>query len=143
MDVRKKVQQLISKYNTDNPFKLAELLGIHIIYGNLGGWLGNYLKYKRSKFIIIDNERTPESMLLFVCAHELGHALCTPTANTQWLKTYTMSVNADKVEHTANKFAVSLLLNERYLSEYPDTSLYDLAANRGVPEQFIALLKEM
>lgn len=143
MDVRKKVKQLIRKYKTDDPFKLADHLGIHVIYGDLGGKLGNYLKYKRSKFIIIDDKRTPENMLLFVCAHELGHALCTPTANTQWLKTYTMSVNTDKVEHTANKFSVSLLLNEQYLSEYPDTSLYDLGANRGVPKQFIALLKEM
>lgn len=47
MDVRKKVKQLIRKYKTDDPFKLADHLGIHVIYGDLGGKLGNYLKYKR------------------------------------------------------------------------------------------------
>lgn len=77
MDVRKKVKQLIRKYKTDDPFKLADHLGIHVIYGDLGGKLGNYLKYKRSKFIIIDDKRTPENMLLFVCS-QVGHALCTP-----------------------------------------------------------------
>lgn len=143
MDIRQTVNKLIKKYNTDDPFELAALLGIHVLYGDLGGLYGNYLKYKRSKFIIIDVNKTPEQLRPFVCAHELGHALCTPSANTQWLKTYTMSINAGKVEHTANKFAVCLLLNERYLSEFPDISLYDLAANKGVPGQFIKLLKEL
>ena len=78
-------------------------------------------------------------MLPFVCAHELGHALCTPNDNTQWLKTYTMSVNADRVEHIANSFAIELLLNDTYINDNPDCSIYDLANIRGVPMQFIKL----
>lgn len=139
MDLNQKVSVLIDKYNTDDPFKLASYLNIVIIYGNLGGKFGNYLKYKRSKFIIIDNERTPPSMLPFVCAHELGHALCTPNENTQWLKTYTISSNADCVERLANEFAVKLLLNDQYLSEHPDASIYTLADCRGVPHKFVNL----
>ena len=108
---------------------------------DLGGKYGNYLKYKRSKFIIIDAQRTPESMLPFVCAHELGHALCTPNDNTQWLKTYTMDINADRVERLANMFAVELLLNDGYLAEHPGTSIYTLANCRGVPHRFIKLKK--
>lgn len=139
MDIRKVVQQLIRKYNTSDPFQLASEKNISIQYGDLGGKYGNYLKYKRSKIIIIDDKITPECMLPFVCAHELGHALCTPTDNTQWLKTYTMSVNADRVEHIANKFAVELLLNDSYIKEHADRSIYDLAMNRGIPNQFIKL----
>ena len=56
-------------------------------------------------------------MLNFVCAHELGHALCTTKENTQWLKTYTMSINSDKIERIANTFAVELLLPDTYLKE--------------------------
>ena len=91
MDVRRTVATLIRRYKTDDPFRLAAYKNIRIIYADLGGKFGNYLKYKRSKFIIIDDERTPEWMLPFVCAHELGHALCTPDDNTQWLKTYKSS----------------------------------------------------
>lgn len=141
MDVKKVVHQLITKYDTDDPFRLAQEKNIKILYGDLGGKFGNYLKYKRSKFIIIDNVRTPEWMLPFVCAHELGHALCTPNDNTQWLKTYTMSVNADRVEHIANEFAVELLLNDTFISNNSETSIYNLANNRGVPRQFIKLKK--
>lgn len=78
MDVQQKVAALIRRYKTDDPFRLAACQNIIIMYSDLGGKYGNYLKYKRSKFIIIDAQRTPESMLPFVCAHELGHALCTP-----------------------------------------------------------------
>lgn len=68
MDIKQKAAQLIKKYHTDNPFKLAALLNINIIYGNLGGKYGNYMKYRRSRYIFIDDCRTPESMLPFICA---------------------------------------------------------------------------
>ena len=127
------------RHKTDDPFQIAEYKDIHIIYGDLGGKFGNYIKYKRSKFIILDDKRTPERMIPFVCAHELGHALCTPNDNTQWLKTYTMSINADCIERLANQFAVELLLNDRYITDHAEYSIYDLAACRGVPHQFILL----
>lgn len=142
MDMQWKVRQLIRQFKTDNPFQLSALMNIHIIYGHLGGKFGNYLKYKRSKFIIIDEKRTPPDMIDFVCAHKLGHALCTPNDNTQWLKTYTMSINADRVERVANEFAVELLLNDDYLSEHDDCSIYKLAECRGVPRQFIQLKRK-
>lgn len=141
MDIRRKVAELIRRYKTDDPFLIADLKNIHIVYGDLGGKFGNYIKYKRSKFIILDNKRTPERILPFVCAHELGHALCTPNDNTQWLKTYTMTVNADYIERMANEFAVELLLNDKYISDHAEHSIYNLADCRGVPHQFIVLKK--
>lgn len=141
MEIRQKVVELIRRFKTDDPFRIAELKNIHIVYGDLGGKFGNYIKYKRSKFIILDNKKTPEFMLPFVCAHELGHALCTPNENTQWLKTYTMSVNADCIERVANEFAVELLLNDFYISENKEYSIFNLADCRGVPYQFIQLKK--
>lgn len=141
MDIRRKVAELIRRYKTDDPFLIADLKNIHIVYGDLGGKFGNYIKYKRSKFIILDDKRTPERILPFVCAHELGHALCTPNENTQWLKTYTMTVNADYIERMANEFAVELLLNDKYISDHAEHSIYNLADCRGVPQQFIVLKK--
>lgn len=141
MDIRRKVAELIRRYKTDDPFLIADLKNIHIVYGDLGGKFGNYIKYKRSKFIILDDKRTPERILPFVCAHELGHALCTPNENTQWLKTYTMTINADYIERTANEFAVELLLNDKYISDHAEHSIYNLADCRGVPQQFIVLKK--
>lgn len=139
MDIKKQVSVLIKKYGTNNPFQLATLKNIHIWYGNLGGKYGNYIKYRREKYIIIDSNRCPRNLLNFVCAHELGHALYTATENTKWLKTYTMSVNADKVENIANAFAVEYLLPDSYLQENSEFSIYELARIQGVPQEFINL----
>lgn len=57
MDVQQKVAALIRRYKTDDPFRLAACKNIIIMYSDLGGKYGNYLKYKRSKFIIIDDTR--------------------------------------------------------------------------------------
>lgn len=143
MDFHQKVTALIRQCKTADPFRIAALKNIQIIYNDLGGKLGNYIKYKRSRIIILDDVRTPDNMLPFVCAHELGHALCTPDDNTQWIKTYTMSINADCIERIANQFAVELLLNDDYIADNKDYSIYNLADCRGVPHKFIPLKKSI
>ena len=50
MDVKAKVEKLIRKHKTNDPFEIAKQENIHIIYINLGGKFGNYIKYKREKF---------------------------------------------------------------------------------------------
>lgn len=143
MDFHQKVTALIRQCKTDDPFRIAALKNIQIIYSDLGGKFGNYIKYKRSRIIILDDVRTPDNMIPFVCAHELGHALFTPDDNTQWIKTYTMSVNADCIERIANQFAVELLLNDNYITDNKDYSIYNLADCRGVPHKFIPLKKSI
>lgn len=140
MDVKNKVIDLIKRYGTDNPVKIAKELGIQIMYAPLGGSkYGNYIRYKRVKTIIIDKAATPPKLIRFVFAHELGHAVCTPDANTQWLDEYTLGVNSSQVESIANKFAVELLLNDRYLRDNGEYGLYQLAHYRGVPEKLVNL----
>ena len=143
MDFHQKVTALIRQCKTDDPFRIAALKNIQIIYSDLGGKFGNYIKYKRSRIIILDDIRTPDNILPFVCAHELGHALFTPDDNTQWIKTYTMSINADCIERIANQFAVELLLNDDYIADNKDYSIYNLADCRGVPHKFIPLKKSI
>ncbi len=138
MDIKRKAARLIRKYHTEDPFELAAMLNIGVVYGNLGGKYGNYIKYRRSRFIFIDDDKTPEDMLPFICAHELGHALCTPDANTRWLNAYTIKMDA-KVEQKANLFAIELLLNDSFLKRNPDTSIYTLAASKGIPTSLVVL----
>ena len=77
-------------------------------------------------------------MLPFILAHEIGHALCTPDANTAWMASYTFGNDA-KAERIANTFAVELLLNDMYLREHADFSMYELARMRGVPDEHVQL----
>lgn len=138
MDVKAKVNQLIKRCGTDNPVAIAKELGIKVMYAPLGGRkYGNYIKYKRVKTIIIDRDILPPHLFRFVFAHELGHAVCTPNENTQWLDQNTLGVNSSRVEYIANHFATELLLNDRYLQDHATSSIYALANQQGVPESFV------
>ena len=140
MDIRKKVQQLIRRHGTNDPERLARTMGINVIYIDLGGSVyGTYLKYKRVKTILIDAERTPEHLRRFVLAHELGHAVCTPDANTSWISAYTLALNTDRIEREANTFAVELLLPDSFIRENEGYSIYQLARLRDVPEELVGL----
>ena len=144
MDIRKKVQQLIRRHGTNDPERLARTMGINVIYIDLGGSVyGTYLKYKRVKTILIDAERTPEHLRRFVLAHELGHAVCTPDANTSWISAYTLALNTDRIEREANTFAVELLLPDDFVRENEGCSIYQLARLRGVPEELVGLKMEV
>ena len=77
-------------------------------------------------------------MLPFVCAHELGHGICTPDENTELLQAYSRGLDS-RIERRANLFAVELLLNDDYLQENAECSIYTLGAMRGIPEDIIGL----
>jgi Zn-dependent peptidase ImmA (M78 family) len=140
MDVKRTASRLIKRYHTNDPVKLAEYKNIIVTYGDLGGKLGNYLEYHRCQFIIIDPARAPEPLHRFICAHELGHALCTPKANTRWLKAYTLSLDC-KIESIANQFAVELMLPDSIIQQHPNISVYELAEAYGIPRSMIKLKK--
>ena len=101
------VNTLIEKYKTSSPFKLAKEMGIEVIYENLGSILGYYSKSFRIKTIHI-NEKVSEGQKMFICCHELGHAVLHPEANTPFLKKHTL-FSTEKIELEANYFAVHLL----------------------------------
>lgn len=103
----KKVFQLIQKYGTNDPFKIAKLSGILVVYEPLGSILGYYSKTHRSKVIHINNSLRNEQQL-FTCAHELAHAVLHPDTNTAFLKSSTL-YSTEKIEIEANTFAVDLL----------------------------------
>ena len=140
MNAKQTAARLIRRHGTNDPERLARTMGINVIYIDLGGSVyGTYLKYKRVKTILIDAERTPEHLRRFVLAHELGHAVCTPDANTSWISAYTLALNTDRIEREANTFAVELLLPDSFIRENEGCSIYQLARLRGVPEGLVEL----
>ena len=124
-------------YNTNNPFEIARVRNIRVLYEPMKTTYGFYVRYRRFQSIILNNE-LPEEMQRFVCAHELAHSILHADLNVPKLTRYTF-FSRDKFEVQANTFAVELLLPDELLREYPDCSIYQLAASFGVPREFVDL----
>lgn len=131
MDIKRHVQQLTRHFQSNDPFYIAKQLNINILYHDLGDTLGYCLRFKRSKFIIL-NCSTSDELLPFVCAHELGHTVLHKGVNTPFLKANTL-FSIDKIEREANTFAVELLLSDDLLQEHNDINFYSIARCVGIP----------
>ena len=84
MDIRLRVLNLIAKYRTKNPFKLANSLGIVVKFVDLGEVRGLFKKILKKKYIFI-NSKLSEFDQTLVCAHELGHAVLHSSSEYQFL----------------------------------------------------------
>ena len=130
--IKKKVTQLTKKFDTCNPFEIAEALGIEILYEDLGKILGYYNKVFRIPIIHI-NEVSTEQQQLFTCAHELGHAVLHPNENTSFLKSNT-HFSTDRIEVEANTFAIELLFAQGAVGH---VTVHEATEVYGIPEQLL------
>lgn len=115
-DIKKIVAYCKRKYQTDNPFEIADAMNIIVQIGDIGSRSGCYMYLRRNKCVWI-NENIEGNERKFVMAHELGHAIMHPKQNCYFIKHKTLLLNS-RTEMEANKFAVELLIPESELLEY-------------------------
>ena len=137
MDIRKKTRSLKKKYGTNNPFDIAEHLGIKVIFEPLGSISGYYNKQLRMKQIHINHDLSDHDQL-FTCAHELGHAIMHPDANTPFLRNRT-GILVSKMEIEADKFATELLIDDEIFLEFQEYTSGQIAMMLGYSEDLIKL----
>lgn len=135
--MRELIEKLYEKYNTLNPLELAKYLDIIVLFEDLGNINGYYNTLFRHKFIHI-NYNLDDHKQKFTIAHELGHAILHPKANTPFLRENTL-FSIDKLEKEANLFAVNLLISDADLDEYKECTINQLACIFGVNEKLIEL----
>ena len=71
--IKKTVDNLITKYKTQNPFELLKHLGISTEFNcSLSDLKGFFAVINDKKFVVI-NSNLPEESQKTVAAHELGH----------------------------------------------------------------------
>ena len=116
MNIKDITEKLCHKYETRNPFDIANQKNIIVVTENLGSIRGYYCATHKQKVIHI-NQNLNEQQQFFTCAHELAHSIMHPNLNTPFLKSNTLfSVN--KYENEANKFAVLLLYSDDEFKQY-------------------------
>lgn len=128
------VKFLGHRYETFNPFIIADKLNVPIEWVDLGDNLLGKVSYFGDDPIIMLNESLHEiNRRYFICAHELAHVI-----NHVGLDGYYVlnKHGYDKLEFEATDFAVDLLINmyEEDFDCLPNT-FADLQHAYGIPEQ--------
>lgn len=130
------VKAYVVKYNTRNPFKLAELLGIEVQFGT-PGCDGCYMFLKNHRYIFL-NQSLQEIELLQVMAHELGHAILHKKQNCYFIRNKTLLLNS-KTEQEANLFAAELLIDDDIAFDHPEYTTSQLSRLLGYEEKLVEL----
>jgi len=117
-NISERAKALTMMYGTRDPFRIADELGINIMYTDaLNRLKGMYRVIKRNRFIIL-NGKNSEQMSRIVCAHELGHdQLHREYAGTQALHEFVLYDMSTRREYEANVFAACLLLDDDEILE--------------------------
>lgn len=110
MNIKKKVDSLIKKYETRNPFLLCKYLKITVLFLELGKTKGYFKKTLRKKFIIINNELS-EFERKIVCAHELAHAILHSSNDMKFMLNNDIICKRNILEIEANEFIKFLLFD--------------------------------
>lgn len=139
MDIKKRVCNLIKKYGTNDPFRLAEELGVLTVYADLCKIQG-YLYRKRRRCIILNENLPDEVAERMVMAHELGHALLHKRGICYYIGGITLNLK-DMNEVEANRFAAELMIPDEYLldAKYCNYTIEQLSKLTGYPERLIKL----
>jgi Zn-dependent peptidase ImmA (M78 family) len=133
------IKRMVKKYKTNNPFELAQALGIHIRFMNLGqSTKGLYFRKLKRRFIVIHNE-LPQEWQRFVCAHELAHDRLHKGVNRFFLEENSY-FSPGKLERQANLFAVKLLSSSTSIDQ--EESLQSYYSRIGIPAEVVFFLED-
>lgn len=135
--IQQKIDKLVKKNMTRDPFELAKALGINIFYYPFSKIKGMIITVFEKKIIII-NSSLSENLQRVVLAHELGHYTLSPSGSGYFFITQNTLMES-KIEYEANRFAAELLVGDEEPIEGETIEQY---ANRlGVPLDMIRLIE--
>lgn len=134
--IYKKVKHLIKEHKTRDPQKIADCLGIHVVYKSYSPYTkGYFIKTLRNKFIIV-NDELDENEKKIVLAHELGHAILHADKPISFIREYTF-FPIGTYEEEANIFAAELLIDDSDIEELKYFSVPYIAAVLSVNEGLV------
>ena len=111
--------ELITKFDTRDPFELCKAIGVEVFYADLGNLKGMYKYLKKNRFAVI-NQNLDVYTRTLVCAHELGHdILHQDLAKKICLQEFILYDMRSRPEYEANLFASEILL--------PDEKIFTFA----------------
>ena len=133
MDSKALAARLSKKYDTMDPFRLAEEMGFIVVFAPLFGMRGFQQRIKRQNIIYI-NDELDERQQALVCGHEMGHHFMHRGMNRIFMNLNTQFVT-QKFENEANLFSLELIFADEDLQPFLNRSITDAATFMGVSVQ--------
>lgn len=118
-------KSLVRRFDTRDPFAIAEGLGIHVYRENFKHLKSMYRVILRRRCIFINqNLATPTAAI--VCAHEIGHdQLHRALAQDNGLQEFMLYDMSTRPEYEANMVAAAILLPDEEVLDYIHIYQYD------------------
>ena len=133
MDGKALAARLSKKYDTRDPFRLADEMGFIVVFAPLVGMRGFQQRIKRQNIIYI-NDELDERQQALVCGHEMGHHFMHRGMNRIFMNLNTQFVT-QKFENEANLFSLELIFADEDLQPFLNRSITDAATFMGVSVQ--------
>lgn len=134
--IKRLVSRYIKKFDTRNPFEIADCLGILYQIGNCKHD-GCYMFMKKHRYIFLSNKLNSTDLKL-VMAHELAHAVYDSKQNCYFIRNKTLLLNS-RMERRANLFAAHLLISDDILKDYSGYTKKQFCQCTGYPMELIEL----
>jgi Zn-dependent peptidase ImmA (M78 family) len=139
MRIKKTVKELVNRYNTRNPYDIADQIGILVQKSHLGKIRGYYLLYAGIKCICINSSIDDIHTEYTIMAHELGHAVMHEEERCMFFENTFYDKN--KYEVQANRFAAELLIPDSIIYDNPGMTRTQLSRLTGYDERLISFKK--
>ncbi len=133
MDSKALAARLSKKYETRDPFRLADEIGFIVVFAPLVDMRGFQQHIKRQDIIYV-NDTLDEQQQALVCGHEMGHHFLHRGMNRIFMNRNTQFVT-QKFENEANLFSLELIYSDEDLQPFLNRSISDAATYMGVPVQ--------
>lgn len=131
-----RVKKIIEETGTNDPYVIAECLGVIVRTDPLGKVQGYYIRAYGMDAVVINSELS-EPLKRFILAHEIGHIILHPYS-TVFAMRHTLLVT-DKQELEADRFAINLLLTDEMLQTNPHYTIDQWASVLGLPREIVEL----
>lgn len=99
-------------FNSNDPFYISDALGIRIEFKKYSKAVKGYYRKIFNEVYIVINDSYEKKEQRIICAHELGHALLHTDVGEHLIDEHYDRGEISDIEHEANIFALSLLIEE-------------------------------
>lgn len=139
--INNKVEMIVRRFDTRDPFKICKYMNIHVHYKDLGNSLKAYYFYQSRIKNIVINSRSGMIVRRILCAHELGHSvLHDELATMRGFQELELFDEIVPTEYEANLFAAELIIPDEEVLEFlndKDKSFFSIAKELYVPAELL------